>query len=89
MSDCDNLHPVFWDVAKSDTIACRPRRRPRPSLVEALAVVVVLLFVLVTNFDRWTSDAKAEAPATVGALADPGSGYDAAHCRQASSLGDC
>ena len=72
MSDCDALNPLFWDIAKSDDAACRPRRRPGPSFVEALAVVVVLMLLLAGNVERWTGDAKAGTPAAETALDDAG-----------------
>ncbi|MGQ3215913.1 MAG: hypothetical protein ACT6U0_16170 [Shinella sp.] len=74
MSDCDSLNPLFWDIEKRDKATCRPRRHPRPSFVEALAVVIVLLLALVGGLDRWASDAKAGVPAAVTALGDAESG---------------
>lgn len=87
MSDCDSLHPLFWDIEKGDKVACRRRRHSRPSFVEALAVVIVLLLVLVSGLDRWTGDAKAGAPAAITALDD--TGMDLGDCQQTSMPGDC
>lgn len=84
MSGCDNLHPAFRDIAAADDAR---RRRPRPSMVEALAVVVVLLLVLATNFDRWTGNANAGAPSAVAAFDETAPELD--HCRGAFLPGDC
>ncbi|QHG74322.1 hypothetical protein [Ensifer adhaerens] len=56
MSDCDKLHPAFRNL---ETIEEAHRRRLSPSLVEAVAMAVVLLLLLATNFDRWTGSANA------------------------------
>jgi len=49
MPGCDNLHPALRDIAAADDAG---RSRHRPSLVEALASIVVLFLVFAVNFDR-------------------------------------
>ncbi|MGG6894766.1 MULTISPECIES: hypothetical protein [Rhizobium] len=79
MSDCDNLHPGFRDIAKAE-YGCRQHRRL--SLVEALAAIVVLLLVLVTNFHRSTNDTNAEATPMVAALGNTSAEFAPDHCRE-------
>ncbi len=84
MSGCDNLHPAFRDIAAADDAR---RRRPRASLVEALAAAVVLLLVFAVNFDRWTGNANAGAPSALTAFDETRPELD--HCRGAFQPGDC
>ncbi|KSV93167.1 hypothetical protein [Sinorhizobium sp. GL28] len=84
MSGCDKLHPAFRDIAAADDAR---RRRPRPSLVEALAAAVVLLLVFAVNFDRWTGDASTGAPSALAAFDETGPELD--QCRGAFLPGDC
>ncbi|ANK76659.1 hypothetical protein ACI2KT_31760 [Ensifer adhaerens] len=82
MSDCDKLHPAFRNL---ETIEEAHRRRLSPSLVEAVAMAVVLLLLLATNFDRWTGSAN--APSKVAVIHENALELD--DCRAAFLPGDC